>query len=92
MIIYNLPTLEEVERHINKKGHLKDIPSAKEVEENGIFLGDMNSKLLQKIEELTLYIIQQEKKIKEQSKEINDLKSLNKKLIELQLRNRELRI
>ncbi|WP_108866736.1 hypothetical protein [Aquimarina aquimarini] len=76
---YKLPTLQEVENHIKEKGHLKDIPSAKEVEENGIFLGQMDSKLLQKIEELTLYTIAQENKIKE-------LESLNKKLLELQLR------
>lgn len=76
---YNLPTIQEVEKHIKEKGHLKNIPSAKEVKENGIFLGEMNSKLLQKIEELTLYTIQQEKKIRE-------LELLNKKLFELQNR------
>ncbi|SFT96702.1 hypothetical protein SAMN04489724_3032 [Algoriphagus locisalis] len=54
---YKLPTLNEVENHIKEKGHLKDIPSAKEVAENGIYLGEMDSKLLRKIEELTLYII-----------------------------------
>ena len=80
---YNLPSLREVEKHIKEKGHLKDIPSAKEVEKNGIFLGEMNSKLLQKIEELTLYTIAQEKKIKE-------LESLNTKFIELQKRMEKL--
>ncbi|MGS2741705.1 hypothetical protein [Sinomicrobium sp. M5D2P17] len=60
---YILPTLEEVEQHIKEKGHLKDIPSAKEVEDNGIFLGEMDAKLLQKIEEITLYTIQQQKQI-----------------------------
>lgn len=60
---YDLPTLEEVERHIKAKGYLKDVPSAKEVSENGILLGDMNSRLLQKIEELTLYAIAQNKEI-----------------------------
>jgi len=60
---YSLPTLEEVELYINQFGHLKDIPSAKDVEENGILLGKMDSKLLLKIEELTLYIIEQNKKI-----------------------------
>ncbi|AUC75245.1 hypothetical protein CW732_05975 [Olleya sp. Bg11-27] len=65
---YKLPTLEEVENHINEKGRLKDIPSAKEVEENGVFLGEINSKLLQKIEELTLYVIQQEKELKQAKK------------------------
>jgi chitodextrinase len=57
---YTLPTLEEVYRHINEKGHLINIPSATEVEANGIELGDMNKLLLEKIEELTLYILQQE--------------------------------
>ncbi|MCX2680629.1 tail fiber protein [Galbibacter sp. EGI 63066] len=73
---YNLPTLEEVEQHIQEKGHLKDIPSAKEVEENGIYLGDMNAKLLQKIEELMLYTIEQQKLIETQSKKIETLEKL----------------
>lgn len=62
---YKLPTLEEVEKHIKEKGHLQDIPSAKEVEANGIELGEMNKKLLQKIEELTLYTIELNKQVKE---------------------------
>ena len=60
---YNLPSLKEVENYINTNGHLQNIPSACEVEENGILLGEMNAKLLQKIEELTLYIIKQEARI-----------------------------
>ncbi|MGY5351134.1 hypothetical protein ACXGQW_00935 [Wenyingzhuangia sp. IMCC45533] len=90
---YILPTLKEVENHIKENGHLKDIPSAKEVEKNGIFLGEMNSKLLQKIEELILYTIQQEKKLKSQDSKIEKLEKkngqlilLNKKIIELQSR------
>ncbi|WP_340065694.1 hypothetical protein [Ascidiimonas aurantiaca] len=67
---YPLPTLNEVEQYIKENGHLKDIPSAEEVEVNGIFLGEMDAKLLQKIEELTLYTIQQEKKLKSQSNTI----------------------
>jgi len=59
---YNLPTLEQVEKHIAEKGHLENIPSEEEVLKNGINLGEMNAKLLQKIEELTLYIIEQDKK------------------------------
>jgi hypothetical protein len=81
---YNLPTLEQVETHIAEKGHLKDIPSAKEVAKNGIFLGDMNAKLLQKIEELTLYAIAQEKKITAQQKAINQLESLKKRFDQLE--------
>lgn len=72
---YMLPSLEEVEDHINKKGHLKNIPSAKEVEKNGILLGEMDAKLLQKIEELTLYIIQQNKDINELKERIKILEN-----------------
>lgn len=68
---YALPTLEEVENHIKEKGHLQDIPSAEEVEENGINLGEMNAKLLQKIEELMLYTIQQQKEIDELKQQLS---------------------
>ena len=60
---YNLPSIEEVEKFINENGHLENIPSAKNVEKNGIELGEMNKLLLQKIEELTLYIIELKKDI-----------------------------
>ena len=59
--VYKLPTLAEVEKHINEKGHLENIPSEAEVLKNGISLGEMNAKLLQKIEELTLYMIEMKK-------------------------------
>ncbi|MBC9795854.1 hypothetical protein [Sinomicrobium weinanense] len=72
---YELPTLEDVELHIKEKGHLKDIPSAKEVEQNGIFLGEMDARLLQKIEELTLYAIEQQKMIRVQGQMIQELKN-----------------
>jgi hypothetical protein len=65
---YNLPTLEEVKQHIDEKGHLPNIPSAAEVAENGINLGEMNAKLLEKIEELTLYLIKQNSLLEEQQK------------------------
>ncbi|WP_157814150.1 hypothetical protein [Olleya sp. Bg11-27] len=83
---YNLPTLQQVEIYIKAKGHLKDIPSAKDVEENGIYLGEMDSKLLQKIEELTLYTIQQQKEIEILKEEKKELKSINTKLLQLQIR------
>ncbi|WP_437398719.1 hypothetical protein [Flagellimonas lutimaris] len=67
---YDLPTLEEVELHIREKGHLINIPSAKEVEANGIALGDMNRLLLEKIEELTLYVIA----LKKENGQIAELK------------------
>ncbi|WP_298546651.1 hypothetical protein [uncultured Aquimarina sp.] len=74
---YNLPTLQEVEHHIAEKGHLENIPSAAEVIENGIQLGEMNAKLLQKIEELTLYMIEQNKKTEKLIKEVEVLKQKN---------------
>ncbi|MEC7262906.1 MAG: hypothetical protein VXW38_04135 [Bacteroidota bacterium] len=83
---YNLPTLQEVEKHIKEKGHLINIPSAKEVEANGVELGEMNKLLLEKIEELTLYTIQQEQKLKRMvilEKEVENLKNI---LMELQNR------
>jgi len=66
--------LEEVARHIAIEGHLKNIPSEKEVLENGINLGEMNSKLVQKIEELTLYVIEQNKCLNKVEQENEALK------------------
>ncbi|MBQ0735001.1 hypothetical protein [Aquimarina celericrescens] len=63
---YDLPTLEEVQHYIQEKGHLPNIPSAKIMETKGVDLGIMNMKLLEKIEELTLYAIAQEKQLKKQ--------------------------
>ncbi|MBG6130524.1 hypothetical protein IWQ47_001393 [Aquimarina sp. EL_43] len=78
---YRLPSLEEVEQHIKTNGHLKNIPSEKEVLKKGISIGEMNAKLLQKVEELTLYTIQQEKEIK-RLKSIEDRLDQLEKLIE----------
>lgn len=58
---YRLPTLKEVENHIKAKGTLPDIPSEQEVMKNGIDVGEMQAKLLQKVEELTLYVIELKK-------------------------------
>jgi len=65
--------LEDVERSIKQDKHLPEIPSAKDVRENGVSLGEMQSKLLQKVEELTLYVIEQNKAIKALQKENNVL-------------------
>ena len=71
---YNLPSLEEVEKHIAEKGHLENIPSEEEVLKNGINLGEMNVKLLQKIEELTLYMIEMKKENEKMKNDILKLK------------------
>ena len=77
---YNLPSLNEVENQIKENGHLANIPSAKAVKKDGFFLGEMDAKLLQKIEELTLYTIQQEKEIKETNSNNIKLLSIIEKL------------
>lgn len=64
---YQLPTLAQIEEQIKIKGHLPDIPSAKEVEANGIALGEMNKLLLKKVEELTLHLIDKEKQLENQN-------------------------
>jgi chitodextrinase len=61
---YQLATMKEIETFIIEHGHLKDIPSAAEIHENGVALSDINIRLLQKIEELTLYIIDADKRVK----------------------------
>ena len=65
---YRLPSLGEVERYVREHSHLPGVPSAKEVEQDGADLGEMNRLLLQKVEELTLYII-------DLQKQVNELKS-----------------
>ncbi len=72
---YKLRGLEETEQIIKEISRLPDVPSAKEVMENGINLGEMNALLLKKIEELTLYTIDQQKIIDKQTKEMNELKN-----------------
>ena len=62
---YKLRSLDELEKFINQNKHLPEIPSAREIEKNGLDLGDMQGKLLMKIEELTLYIIDLQKQINE---------------------------
>jgi hypothetical protein len=59
---YKLMPLDQLEQSINANKHLPNIPAAAEVEKNGIMLGDMNRKLMEKVEELTLYIIDLNKK------------------------------
>lgn len=81
---YQLPTLQETEKYIKDKGHLLGIPSAAEVEAKGINLGEMNAKLLQKIEELTLHLIEQNKAIEsltsENKKQQNDIQFLKSRV------------
>lgn len=61
---YKLPSLEDVERHIKEHNRLPEIPSEADVKKEGVNIAEIQVKLLQKIEELTLYVIQQDKEIK----------------------------
>jgi hypothetical protein len=70
---YNLPSLKYVENFIKANNHLPAVPSAAEVQKNGIDLGDNQAVLLKKIEELTLYIIEQNKKTEQQQQQMDKL-------------------
>ena len=70
---YKPRSLNELDQFIQTNKHLPELPSAREVQENGINLGDMDAKLLKKIEEITLYLI-------DQGKELNALKAQNVQL------------
>lgn len=76
---YPLLSLKDVERHINEKGHLPNVPSAEEVVQSGIDVAKMDSKLLEKIEELTLYLIEQDKRLEKQENRIEELTNQLKK-------------
>ena len=77
---YPLKSLEEVQTYIRQHGHLPNIPSAKTMEEEGIDLGEMNMKLLEKIEELTLYSLEQEHQLKLHSAKIKLLEQQNARI------------
>ncbi|KQB39379.1 tail fiber protein [Flavobacterium aquidurense] len=67
---YKLKSLHEVENYIKENNHLPEIPSAQEIEKNGLMLAEMNLNLLKKIEEMTLYMIEMKKEIQKQNNKI----------------------
>jgi len=71
---YKLRPLQEVEAYISANNHLPEVPSESEVVKDGINVSEMNATLLKKVEELTLYMIQQQKEMIQQQKEIEALK------------------
>tara|TARA_Y100000114_G_scaffold92623_1_gene86069 strand:+ start:9895 stop:10473 length:579 start_codon:yes stop_codon:yes gene_type:complete len=73
---YNLRPLNELEDFIQQNQHLPEVPSAQEIEANGQDLGDIQTVLLKKIEELTLYLIDENKENEALKKENQDLKEL----------------
>jgi uncharacterized protein YigA (DUF484 family) len=70
---YELRTLQETKEFITKNKHLPEIPTAKEMEANGVDLGDMNMRLLKKIEELTLYQIDLLEKLERQNERLQEV-------------------
>lgn len=77
---YKLNTLKEVETHIETYKRLPGMPSAAEVESKGMNVGAMQGKVVEKVEELTLYIIQQQKQIEASQKQMEALQQLVEKL------------
>jgi hypothetical protein len=73
---YRLPLLKDVEAFIREHSHLPEMPSAAQIEKEGLDLGDNQAALLKKIEELTLYLIDQDKKIQELQKQNAELKDI----------------
>ncbi|MEZ2339398.1 hypothetical protein AB6735_27385 [Mucilaginibacter sp. RCC_168] len=71
---YQLRPLSEVKDYIDQNQHLPEIPSEQQIAKEGLNLGEMNKLLMKKVEELTLYMIEQNKRIEDQQKDINDLK------------------
>ena len=71
---YKLISLDELEQFIKQKGHLPEMPTADEIQTNGINIGAIQTKLLQKIEEQTLYIIELDKQLQELKKQMEELK------------------
>jgi len=71
---YNLPSLDSIETYIKANKHLPEVPSAKEMEANGISLSEMNMILLKKVEELTLHLIEQNKKLKTVQDELEQIR------------------
>jgi Phage T4 tail fibre len=72
---YKLPSLESVKEYIDTNKHLPEVPSAKEMEEKGINVSEMNMLLLKKVEELTLYMIELKSENQSMKKVIEELKS-----------------
>jgi len=75
---YELPRLEYIEKYIADHQHLPDMPSAKEVAAEGLDVAEMNKKLVQKVEELTLYLIEQQKQMNQMQETIRQLSSKEK--------------
>jgi hypothetical protein len=85
---YKIMPLAEVNSYIAVHKHLPEIPSAADMEKNGVTLGEMNMKLLKKVEELTLYLIEKDQQLKAQEK-INKQTEVRMQALEKRLNTRQ---
>jgi hypothetical protein len=69
---YKLSKPSEIKAYVNKNHHLPEIPSADQMAKDGLNLSDMNTKLLKKVEELTLYLIAKDKQLTKQEKKLEE--------------------
>jgi hypothetical protein len=76
---YNLMPLSEVSKFVHINSHLPNVPSAEEIKREGWQVGEMNNKLLEKVEELTLYLIELENKVKELQSQVDSIKKCENK-------------
>ena len=83
---YELPTLEEVQIHIEEKGHLPGVPSAETIQVEGLTIGESQALLIQKIEELTLYMIEKERQFRELEKQY-EAQQAEIEMLKSQIRN-----
>ncbi len=81
---YELPSLKSVEKYINANGRLQGLPSADSVAQGGLDLGNTQAKLLEKIEQLTLYTIDLQKQVEDLKKQAEQLRAGNEKFASLQ--------
>ncbi|WP_257667169.1 hypothetical protein [Parapedobacter tibetensis] len=81
---YELQPLPELEAYIKSNGHLPGMPTAKEAEADGIDLGEMNRKLLEKVEQLTLHLIEKDREMEAIRKEVDRMKAMESRLQHLE--------
>lgn len=86
---YHLPTLTEIKTYIDQNHHLPEVPSAEQVANDGLKLGEMNTLLLKKVEELTLYLIEKDQQVKSLQSEVADLKTAIKEINKALIRNKQ---
>ncbi|TAM94750.1 MAG: hypothetical protein EPN39_16780 [Chitinophagaceae bacterium] len=77
---YHLPPINSLSKYINKYHHLPGVSSAQQMKKDGLSIGDTEMQLLQKMEEMTLYMIKMNKKLQAVEMQVNGLKSMNKHL------------